>query len=197
MNEVDPQKLKDNILQAAQQRFRQYGYGKTTMAEIAEDVSMSAANLYRYFQNKQDIAGACANMCMCEHNEHIREFTRNKKLSAAQRLYTFAIEACRHNMSVMKDTPRAMELVQIISANNGDMVKKNIENQVGLIAEILSYGNETGEFQVNDVIGQAKTLYSTLLLFDVPIFLSLYTQEEFEEKAQNIINLIIEGIRKR
>ena len=48
------------IIDAAIRRFSEYGYNKTTMAEIAEDAAMSAANLYRYFKNKQDIAAVCS-----------------------------------------------------------------------------------------------------------------------------------------
>jgi AcrR family transcriptional regulator len=46
------------ILDAAHRRFSAYGFGKTTMAEIADDVGMSAANLYRYFENKLDLGAA-------------------------------------------------------------------------------------------------------------------------------------------
>jgi len=196
-NDLNPDKLRQDIIDAAYDRFLLYGFGKTTMAEIAEDVSMSAANLYRYFQNKQDIASACANMCMSVHHNHLREAIRSKPLSAAERLHTFAIEAYRHNMSMMKNTPKANELVQVVTSNNPEMIVHNVKAQVALISEILAYGNETGEFDIDDVVKQADTIYSTLLLFDVPIFLLLFTREQFEDKAKNIVMLIVEGIRKR
>ena len=47
--------VRSQIIEAANARFKHYGYGKTTMAEIAADSGMSAANLYRYFKNKQEI----------------------------------------------------------------------------------------------------------------------------------------------
>ena len=56
----------EQIMDAAWQRFVLYGYGKTTMAEIAQDCSMSAANLYRFFKSKQDIGAALAGRCMTE-----------------------------------------------------------------------------------------------------------------------------------
>ena len=34
------------ILEAASDRFLHYGYGKTTMSEIAKDCNMSTGNLY-------------------------------------------------------------------------------------------------------------------------------------------------------
>ena len=53
--------ISDTILAAAMRRFEQFGYSKTTMAEIAADCDMSAANIYRYFENKLEIGSrACS-----------------------------------------------------------------------------------------------------------------------------------------
>lgn len=47
------------IIESAFNHFRQDDYTKSTTAEIADDCRMSAANLYRYFRNKQEITVAC------------------------------------------------------------------------------------------------------------------------------------------
>ena len=41
--------IKNRIIEEAEKHFRQYGFKKSRMAEIAKDCQMSAANLYRYF----------------------------------------------------------------------------------------------------------------------------------------------------
>jgi AcrR family transcriptional regulator len=41
------------ILQAAQQRFGQYGFSKTSMNDIADDLGLSKAALYYYFPDKE------------------------------------------------------------------------------------------------------------------------------------------------
>lgn len=46
---------KEKILEAAYQRFLHYGYSKTTMNEIAGDLSMSKALLYYYFPDKSQL----------------------------------------------------------------------------------------------------------------------------------------------
>ena len=51
---------REQILQAAMDRIKHYGYAKTTMAEIARDCDMSAGNIYRFFASKIDIAEAMA-----------------------------------------------------------------------------------------------------------------------------------------
>jgi AcrR family transcriptional regulator len=46
---------KEKILEAAYNRFLHYGYSKTTMNEIAGDLSMSKALLYYYFPDKSSV----------------------------------------------------------------------------------------------------------------------------------------------
>jgi len=53
---IDQQDLKrEKILEAAHQRFLHYGYSKTTMNEIAGDLSFSKALLYYYFPDKSQL----------------------------------------------------------------------------------------------------------------------------------------------
>ncbi|MBK0379417.1 TetR/AcrR family transcriptional regulator [Mucilaginibacter segetis] len=52
----DQQDVKrEKILEASYQRFLHYGYSKTTMNEIAGDLSMSKALLYYYFPDKSEL----------------------------------------------------------------------------------------------------------------------------------------------
>lgn len=62
--QAQPHEIREAILTAAQTRLLRFGYHKTTMAEIANEAGMSAANLYRYFKNKQDIVAECADRCI-------------------------------------------------------------------------------------------------------------------------------------
>jgi AcrR family transcriptional regulator len=50
--------LRQQIVAAAQERFGQFGFAKTSMQEIAAACSMSAANLYRFYDGKQAIGAA-------------------------------------------------------------------------------------------------------------------------------------------
>jgi AcrR family transcriptional regulator len=53
---IDQQDIKrERILEAAYQRFLHYGYSKTTMNEIAGDLSFSKALLYYYFPDKSQL----------------------------------------------------------------------------------------------------------------------------------------------
>ena len=188
--------LKSQILDAAEERFKVYGYGKTTMAEIAKDVNMSAANLYRYFQNKEDIAVECCDRCMSERADKIRDAIRKPGLSAADRLRVLALTCLQRNIEEFEDSPKIMELIDYVSREHQELVKAKIAGMYAIIAEILAYGNETGEFDVKDIISTSRTVHSALVLFDFPMFDGFFAADEFEEMANNVVDLLVHGLRK-
>ncbi len=195
--DIDIEQIRQLILDAAQNRFITYGYGKTTMVEIAQDSSMSAANLYRYFENKQDIAAACVERCMATSSQRIRDAIRNPRLSAAQKLHAFVLEAYRYNLEMNKNQPKISELVEYVCQERHAMIYEKIEARIALLAEILSYGNQTGEFNVDDVVATGRHVYASITLFDVPVFLHLFDAEEFESLIRGVVDLLLAGLRKR
>src|SRR5262245_2184149 len=46
---------REKILVVAERLFRQMGYQKTTVADIAKELRMSPANVYRFFDSKKSI----------------------------------------------------------------------------------------------------------------------------------------------
>ena len=60
---LSEEQIKKDILSAADKRFRTFGFKKTTMAEIAQDLGMSTSNMYRYSPSKVSIAEAFALQC--------------------------------------------------------------------------------------------------------------------------------------
>jgi len=69
---TDQQDIKrEKILDAAHDRFLHYGYSKTTMNEIAGDISMSKALLYYYFPDKSELYVAVMRKLAAEYIESL------------------------------------------------------------------------------------------------------------------------------
>ncbi|HEC12110.1 MAG TPA: TetR/AcrR family transcriptional regulator [Acidiferrobacteraceae bacterium] len=184
------------IVAAAEARFRTYGFTKTTMAEIAEDVGMSAANLYRYFENKQDIAAVCANRCMSEQIDVLRDVTQQPGLAAGERLVSFVLAMLRYTHEQASEHPKIDELVQIIAKEHQQLVHDKNMAIRELIAEILVQGNDSGEFDVADAEDTAHAIYSAIALFGIPLFMPLYSLGEFELRVKSVVKLLIRGLAK-
>src|ERR1700744_2522639 len=60
------QDTRERILVVAERLFRQLGYQKTTVADIAKELRMSPANVYRFFDSKKAIHEGVARGLMGE-----------------------------------------------------------------------------------------------------------------------------------
>ncbi|MFW2439988.1 MAG: TetR/AcrR family transcriptional regulator [Arenicellales bacterium] len=195
-SQLQTDQIRIGILDAAQKRFRRYGYGKTTMAEIAEDVNMSAANLYRYFHSKQGIAVECADRCMAELHLLLKNVVDLPNLDAIQRLHMFVQTALHFFFEMMHDAPRLNELVENITTNHPQLIHERNQNMESLVARILQQGVDGDEFLIEDVNKTAAAVVKATALFSTPFFMQLYSLEQFEKMAVNVVTLMINGLRK-
>lgn len=182
------------ILDCAEERFRAFGYGKTTMAEIAGDARMSAANLYRYFDNKQELGVACAKRCIEEMFQLLRVTVRQHETSASKQLVDFAVQIVRYTHEISVEQPRVNELVEMITRERHEVVRWRDSRICALIAEILARGNDAGEFDVDDVIATAATIHAALGMFQITLFVGLYPIEKLELKAKDVAQLLLRGL---
>ncbi len=192
--EKTQEEVKNTILEAAHARFGHYGMGKTTMAEIAKDCDMSVANLYRYYENKTEIVIDCCKSCFAEKKALLREVLSRPNLTAGQRLDAFIQETLHYIYGQFSEQPRLFELVMFISKERGDLVVQHLKELQSLLAEILSEGNKTGEFDVPDVLTSAEMILAATMKFTAPHFMTLFPLEQLEQEAKGVVQLLIKGL---
>ncbi|MDX1519518.1 MAG: TetR/AcrR family transcriptional regulator [Gammaproteobacteria bacterium] len=190
----DDQAVRDRIMSSALARFRHYGYSKTTMSEIAADSGMSTANIYRYFENKQEIASRCVSICIRDRIERVEDASGNEHLRARDKLRVFVQTLLKNCHETYSQDVKIHELVIFISNEHPDIIHNKIARLQGLLERILTHGNSTGEFDVRDIPTTARAIYSAIAVFDVPLFMNFYPLEEFQKRADEVVDLILEGL---
>src|ERR1043166_6722539 len=65
--------VRERILTTAERLFREIGYQKTTVADIACELRMSPANVYRFFDSKKAITAGVARRLVGEVERAARE----------------------------------------------------------------------------------------------------------------------------
>lgn len=194
LSSMTPDEIRVLILQKAVDRFIRYGFGKTTMVEIAKDCDMSAGNLYRYFESKFEIGVGVAQMYICKAEAILREVLRKPGLTPTERLEAFVLEKLRFMYTQILEQSNVQDLVDYILEDRWDLVLKHRDVQNSLMAEILAEGNRTGEFKVGDVVKAANAIYSMTTKFRLPHFIKHNSLEELEQDAKDSVALIISGL---
>jgi AcrR family transcriptional regulator len=57
-------RLRQQIIEAANEHFSRYGYAKTTVSDLAKEIGFSKAYIYKFFDSKQAIGEAICRNCL-------------------------------------------------------------------------------------------------------------------------------------
>ncbi|MDX8390141.1 MAG: TetR/AcrR family transcriptional regulator [Mariprofundaceae bacterium] len=184
---------KQNIMEAARQRFSHYGYSKTTMSEIAEDCDMSVGNLYRFYKNKEAIAVEGANHCLLEKAEASEAAIKDEK-DAVAALHTFLQVRLEYTHQLVEDTPHLYELVELISSRHAECLQAFEDRATRVIASILSTGIQSGQFQLGDCQRVAESIYHATIKFNMPLCMLQASLPQLKKELTQVIDLLIYGI---
>jgi AcrR family transcriptional regulator len=158
-------KLKENksevIIKAAQARFGIYGFGKTSMREIAEDLHMSKGSLYYYFSDKENLYKVVIEKEQAEFLQRLEEDLKNipdpaeclKKYTLARLSYFKTLL----NLSRIR-SESLNELKPLIAAT----FKNFREKEKILVMQVLEKGKVSGQFNITSTY-ELASLFLDLL----------------------------------
>jgi TetR/AcrR family transcriptional regulator, repressor for uid operon len=103
----DDAERREHILQAAERAFVRNGFHATTMQHVADEVGMSAGNLYRYFSSKEAIVEG---LCELDQAERAQAFA---ELMSDHRQIMQALCGALRQQVLVKPPEKARLLVEI------------------------------------------------------------------------------------
>ena len=193
----DKSATRERILQAAMARIKHYGYGKTTMAEIAADCDMSPGNIYRFFEAKIDIAEAMARKHYAEEHTAMAQVGRRKEWPADKRLKEMLLKRMRDNFQMFSDNAKILEVAEVLGQERPVFMNELIAlERVGITA-VIQEGMENGIFAKGDPEFMAEMLQAAVLKFGIPQLFSKLTLAKLEREFDGVMRLILEGLYNR
>jgi AcrR family transcriptional regulator len=168
--------VRERILATAERLFREIGYQKTTVADIAKALHMSPANVYRFFDSKKSITAGVARRLMGEVEQASQVIVR-KPDSATARLRELFETMHRMNCERYVGHSKMHEMVAVAMEENWDVCQKHIDCLIGVTADVIGDGVASGEFYTPDIGGAALCVLTAMLRFIHPQFIA-----EFADK---------------
>lgn len=185
------------ILAAAEARFAEYGYTKTTLVEVAQAADMSAANLYRFFENKLDIAAALALRMLDRREQALRAAVADTAQSAAERLEHFVLAALRFDRELEARSQHLPKLLDRVIEERKEVAVAHRKARQEMLEHLVAEGMASGEFSERDAGQAAKTIRAAIVLFDTPTLNRQYPVTELERLARATAHMLIAGLQYR
>ena len=158
---------KDRIVEAAEHLFKQFGYQKTTVADIAKKLGMSSANVYRYFDSKKAINESVALRLMGEVEQACRKIAVEPS-SASARLEKLLQTIHTMNKERYIQDVQMHEMVAAAMRDSWPIVRQHILNIDQIVADLLRQGMASGEFVSSDVELTARCICTSMMRFSHP-----------------------------
>ena len=141
--------VRTRILVTAERLFRSIGYQKTTVADIAKELRMSPANVYRFFDSKKSINAGVARRLMGEVEGETQAIAAASG-SAASRLRDLLSNIHRMNSDRYVADSKMHDMVAVAMEENWDVCRAHMECITTSIAKVIADGIASGEFRVPD-----------------------------------------------
>jgi AcrR family transcriptional regulator len=143
-----PEETRSCILAVAWDLFRQLGT-RTTVADIADKMGMSSANVYRFFPSKQALNEAVCEGVLGELLQAARR-ALDAPGTASERIAAMLLTLHRMMRDQMTDHERAHEIVQIACDENWSPIIDYLHKCAAMLADAIAEGQATGEFGPGD-----------------------------------------------
>ena len=186
---------RERILVVAERLFRQIGYQKTTVADIAKELRMSPANVYRFFDSKKSIHEGVARELMGEVEVEAQRIADSKG-PASVRLRELMKTVHRMNSERYVGDSKLHEMVAIAMEEDWEVCNAHIMLITQIMGSVIAQGMAAGEFEVDDLEQAALCCCTGMIRYFHPQMIAQCANKPGPTIDQ-MIDFIIAGLSPR
>jgi AcrR family transcriptional regulator len=188
------QETVERILETAERLFRHYGYSKTNVADIARELGMSPANIYRFFASKVEIHQAICGRMLAASLQLVQGISR-LPLPAAERLRRCIAEQHRLTVETMLDEEKVHEMVVVAIERDWHVIERHIDRVHAVFAEIIRDGIKSSEFAEQDPEIAAKCFGASTVVLCHPQMVAQCMAKTNRASPEQLIEFAIRALR--
>jgi AcrR family transcriptional regulator len=186
---------RERILVVAERLFREIGYQKTTVADIAKVLRMSPANVYRFFDSKKAIHEGVARSLM-GGVEDAAEAIVTKRGPAAARLRELMTTIHRMNCERYVGDSKLHEMVAVAMEESWQVCVAHMEKITQTVGGVIAEGVASGEFEASDVPLAAMCACTAMMRFFHPQMIAQCANKPGPSLDQ-MIDFVLAGLAPR
>ena len=194
---VKKSEIRSKILVAAQEVFTRYGFGKTTMDDIAREMGKGKSSIYYYFTSKEDIFRAVIDKELVLMKTRILDAVSSKK-DSREKLKVYVIERM-HGVQSFKNLYTVIRNEFTAQRDFVDQTRQQTDqDEISIVKDILDQGVEAGIFNLEDTYLTSIAIVTALKGMEIPLLITETGSENLlEQRLDRLIDVLFYGIIKR
>ncbi|MBC3372520.1 TetR/AcrR family transcriptional regulator [Pseudomonas sp. SWRI92] len=186
--------IRDQIVAAANEHFSQYGYGKTTVSDLAKAIGFSKAYIYKFFDSKQAIGEAiCAN-CLSTIVAAVEKAINEEGLSATERFRRLVKTVVATGVDLFFNDRKLYDIAAFSASEHWPSSQVYNAQIKSFVLQIVREGRELGEFERKTPLDETvDAIHLALRPFVNPLLLQ-YNLDFVEQAPTLTSNLILRSL---
>ena len=180
------------ILEAAWDLFRQLG-SRTTIADVAEKLGMSSANIYRFFPSKQALCEAVCSNQLGSMLESAREIA-GAAGSPRARLRAVLLVLYTAMRDQMTNEARVHEIVDIAISEGWAPIEAFEQSVAELAARLIGEGQALGEFGPGDPAQLGMLALCSCVCVHHPVLIAQYRNPGLGPSPEHIVDFTLRAL---
>ncbi|WP_234841053.1 TetR family transcriptional regulator [Sinorhizobium meliloti] len=166
---ADSENMRARIQEVAEEHFRRIGHHKTSVADIASELGMSRANVYRFapsgMQSRNPSAG------VLNGTAELALTIGRRSTPPSEKLEELLTAVHHHNKPKLLHDRQMHDLIVAAMQENRPVIKVHAEQMMTILEAIIREGIETGQFEVEDPAEAARAVKTAFIPFFHPVLI--------------------------
>ena len=185
--------IRDQIVAAAGEHFSRYGYGKTTVSDLAGAIGFSKAYIYKFFDSKQAIGEAICATCLNSIVGHVESVIADAKTPTEQIRRMFSTVVA-DSVRLFFNDRKLYDIAAFACTEKWPPSVTYMEDLHNLVARILVEGRRTGEFERKTALDETtRAIMGAMLAFLSPVTLQ-YNLDAVPQLPNEIVAMILRSL---
>ncbi len=186
--------IRDQIVAAANEHFSQYGYGKTTVSDLAKAIGFSKAYIYKFFESKQAIGNAICTNCLTEIVAAVEQAINADGISQTERFRRLVKTLIATGVSLFFNDRKLYDIAAFSASERWPSSQVYDAQIKSFVLQIVREGRELGEFERKTPLDETvESIHLALRPFMNPLLLQ-YNLDFVEEAPSLISNLVLRSL---
>ena len=186
--------IRDQIVAAANAHFSQYGYGKTTVSDLAKAIGFSKAYIYKFFESKQAIGEAICTNCLTEIVTAVEQAINVDGISPTERFRRLVKTLIATGVSLFFNDRKLYDIAAFSASERWPSSQVYDARIKSFVLQIVREGRELGEFERKTPLDETvEAIHLALRPFINPLLLQ-YNLDFIEEAPSLISNLVLRSL---
>ena len=185
--------IRDQIVTAADEHFSHYGYGKTTVSDLAKAIGFSKAYIYKFFDSKQAIGEAICTRCLFGITDTVEKEVAEARTATEKLRILFRTVSTLSGELFFND--RKIYDIAVYSCEEKWPSSENYVERLGqILGAIILEGRASGEFERKTPLDETvRVIIAAMQPFFNPLMLQ-YNLDALPDGMTEMTSLVLRSL---